>query len=427
MSVVALHEHDTERHEEATTAPLGDGYRFIKTTRGDEEAVELLNSTFDLAAEQGYSDVHMETFDGGRMRVRARTNGALFEHGVADKKTAKQIEDKIRMMTKMPLNDRETPQDGRFSLWTGGRYVDVRTSLVPTRDGVSIVCRLLDQRNATRSLADLEMTPPVRAAYDAALARNEGLFLLTGPTGSGKTSTLYTCLNAVNSMEKKLITIEDPVEYRLRYAQQFEVSDKRPFAKLLRASLRQDPEIVLVGEIRDAETAGIAVQASLTGHLVLSTLHTNDAAGAVVRLADLGVDAYTLGTSLLAIVAQRLLNRVCPHCAVRKEFTASDRRWLDQIGYDRALSFAERSEDGCPDCNGKGFKGRVPIMEMIVGSGALRTAIEEGDKRAIEAEARKQPQFRSLVFAALDASAKGRAPYRDAVALATHDTGAANE
>lgn len=399
-----------------------DGFRFIKTGRGDIEAVEMLNHLFDEAAERGYSDVHLETFEGGKMRVRIRNNGTLYEHHIADEKVAKQSEDKIRMMCKMTLNDRDSPQDGRFSLWTGGRYVDVRTSLVPTRDGVSIVCRLLDQRNANRQLSDLDMPAAVRAAYEMALTRNEGLFLMTGPTGSGKTSTLYACLNEVNTIEKKLITIEDPVEYRLKYAQQFEVSEHRPFGKLLRSSLRQDPEVVLVGEIRDSETAGIAVQASLTGHLVLSTLHTNDAAGAVVRMADLGVDAYTLGTSLLAIVAQRLLNRNCPDCRVEKALSDVDKHWLEQVGYDREWHFFERSEHGCPTCGGKGVKGRVPVMEMIVGSSALRAAIEEGDKRGIEAEAKRQPQFRTLVFAALDASALGASPFREAVALATLDT-----
>jgi type II secretory ATPase GspE/PulE/Tfp pilus assembly ATPase PilB-like protein len=399
-------------------APVNlDGLRFIKTNRGDDKAVALLNGLFEEAAGEGISDVHFETRDDARMRVRVRNNGVLAERTVVEPQEAKFIEDKIRMMTKMTLNERDSPQDGRFSLFVAGRFIDVRTSLVPTRDGCSIVCRLLDQRNAVRRLDDMQLPDAVRQAYAEAITRSEGLILLTGPTGSGKTSTLYACLNELNTMERKIVTIEDPVEYRLPLAQQFEVSEQRPFAKLLRSSLRQDPEVVLVGEIRDAETAGIAVQASLTGHLVLSTLHTNDAAGAAVRMTDLGVDAYTLGTSILALVSQRLVSKLCPHCARPYALEEVERERLQRMGYDRDWRFHERHPDGCDQCRGRGIVGRMPVVEMIVGSSAVRAAIEHGAKRDIEAEARKQPQFRPLVFAGLDACADGRAPFREVMLL----------
>lgn len=409
----------------SVATPIGgklDGLRFIRTNRGDEAAVEMLNAIFDEAADRVYSDVHFETRDDKSMRIRVRANGSLFEHTIIDGREGKFVEDKIRMMTKMSLNDRDKPQDGRFSLFVAGRYVDVRTSLVPTRDGVSIVCRLLDQRNAVRSLDEIEMSPEVRRAYATAMGRSEGLLLLTGPTGSGKTSTLYACLNAVNTMERKIVTIEDPVEYRLPLAQQFEVSEQRPFAKLLRSSLRQDPEVVLVGEIRDPETAGIAVQASLTGHLVLSTLHTNDAAGAAVRMTDLGVDAYTLGSSLLALVSQRLLSRLCPECSQPVELDNGDRRWLARAGYDRAPAFYSRHVRGCDHCSNRGIVGRVPIIEMIIGTSALRAAIETGAKRDIEAEAKHQAQYRPLVLAGLDACAARMVPFSEVIAMSSIDT-----
>ncbi|RMD68841.1 MAG: type II/IV secretion system protein [Gammaproteobacteria bacterium] len=322
------------------------------------------------------------------------------------------MEAKIRMKAKLPLSERRAPLDGRFHIEAEGRMVDMRLSIVPTRTGQSIVCRLLDQANAGRRLDEIDMTPAARKVMDDILAHPNGLFLVTGPTGSGKTTTLYAALNEVNTPERKVITVEDPVEYRLRRGCQINVDETNTFARALRAILRQDPDVILVGEIRDAETARIAVQAAMTGHLVLSTLHANDAATSITRLADLGVDPFTLGVALRAVSAQRLVRRLCT-CAVPVPPGPDEALWLERFGIQGDLFYVPA---GCERC-GDGFAGRIPVIEMIAVDPPVRAAIDQGDVQAIRKAAMAQPQFETLAQAGARLAREGKTTLAEAIRI----------
>jgi type II secretory ATPase GspE/PulE/Tfp pilus assembly ATPase PilB-like protein len=394
--------------------------QFISTGARDEEAVELLNRIFVQAARRGASDVHFEDGDEGCL-VRLRLNGRLEELTRIESRVAASMEAKIRMKAKMPLSERRVPLDGRLFVGVDGRMVDVRVSVLPIRTGQSIVCRILDQANAARRLADIDMTAAVRRAIEAAIAEPDGLVLVTGPTGSGKTSTLYAMLNALNGVERKCVTVEDPVEYRLPLACQVNVGPGLGFAEALRAILRQDPDVILVGEVRDAETARIALSAAMTGHLVLSTLHANDAASTLTRLVDLGLDPFTLGTAVRAVIAQRLLRKLCT-CAVREAPGEPERAWLDRHGLFEAPE-GYRRPAGCPACGGSGQAGRVAVMEVIVADRPVRRAVDANDRRAIARAARDQPQYETLAQAGARLAAGGLTTLAEAMRAASEQDG----
>ena len=290
---------------------------FLSTAKGkDENIVAYLNKLFLYALESGGSDIHFEATDSG-WNVRLRRSGVLEEIGSTSNENGKMMTQKIRAKARMEAMNRGQSMDGRFSLvWrnvvdndgvTKTLSADVRVSVMPTERGQSVVCRVLDQRNATRDFRTIKMPEDVRSSIRTLIEEPDGLFLVTGPTGSGKTSTLYSILGELNTPQRKILTIEDPVEYKVPGLQQVPVGTNNTFPDALRAALRQDPDVILVGEIRDAETARVAVQAASTGHLVLSTLHTNDAPSSIMRMIDLGVDAFTLGTCLRGVLAQRLV------------------------------------------------------------------------------------------------------------------------
>lgn len=380
---------------------------FISTSRADGRAVDLLNRIFIDAANIGASDVHIEDQDGGTCRIRFRTGGDLQEIDVIDKATAREVDAKIRSKCRMSLSEHMNSLDGRLFLEIEDSVVDIRVSIVPTRTGQSIACRLLDQRNAARSINDITMTADVRASILQILGEPDGLILMTGPTGSGKTSTLYAMLNRLNGIESKIVTIEDPVEYRLQGAQQININDHLTFARALRSVLRQDPDVILVGEIRDAETAAIAVQSSLTGHLVLSTLHANDCATTITRLIDLGVDPFTLGSTLRCVISQRLLRRLCPVCRIEYRPADSDLAWLEEVAPDlRDETFWHTNHDGCDQCT-RGYQGRVPVLEMMTGDAAVKTATLTNNREKITAAATRQPQYQTLLRAGIEAARNG--------------------
>ncbi len=324
--------------------------------------IRLINAMLGEAIKEGASDIHIETFERS-LSIRFRVDGVLREVLQPQRRLAALLVSRIKVMARLDIAEKRVPQDGRISLRLGGRAIDVRVSTLPVNHGERVVLRLLDKNSVRLDLSSLGMAGELRAQMEQLLAQPHGILLVTGPTGAGKSTTLYAALSELNSKERNILTVEDPVEYDLPGIGQTQVNSKvdMTFARGLRAILRQDPDVVMVGEIRDAETAAIAVQASLTGHLVLSTLHTNSAAGAVTRLRDMGVEPFLLATSLTGVLAQRLVRLLCTHC--RRPEVMEDRRVVYR-------------PVGCEHCNFTGYRGRTAIYELLKVDDTLRSAIQ---------------------------------------------------
>ncbi len=346
----------------------------------DDEApaIRLINGLIAEAARLKASDIHIEPFETALL-VRMRIDGELKELHRLPPGIAARLTSRIKVMARLDIAERRLPQDGRMELALGGKRLDVRVSTLPARGGERVVLRLLDKDNAGIDLAGLGMPPAIDAGFRAALAQPNGLVLVTGPTGSGKTTTLYAGLKLLNDGSRNILTVEDPVEYALDGLGQTQVNPKvgLSFAAGLRAILRQDPDVVMVGEIRDAETAAIAVQAALTGHLVLSSLHTNDAASAITRLRDFGIEPFLIAATLRAVVAQRLVRRLCPACRVAAPADA---------GAAAALGLPAGSTvwqaPGCGACHHTGWQGRVGLYDLIRMTDRLAAGINAGGTAA---------------------------------------------
>jgi type IV pilus assembly protein PilB len=336
---------------------------------------KLLNMVLLLAIKDHASDVHFEPFE-DEFRIRIKADGVLFEMVPPPRHLAFAITTRIKVMANLDIAERRLPQDGRIELTVGGHPVDLRVSVLPTLFGESVVMRVLDRSVVSLSLGKVGMDPPTLKSFRQVIDRPNGIVLVTGPTGSGKTTTLYSALSELNNIEDKLITTEDPVEYDIDGIVQIPVDPDIgvTFASCLRAILRQDPDIILVGEIRDLETAQIAVQASLTGHLVFSTLHTNDAPSSITRMKDMGIPTFLITACVEAILAQRLVRRVCAQC--REETKVSDEQ-LAEIGLERAKLGDKRfyRGKGCDVCNNTGYKGRVGLFELLIMNDSLRDMI----------------------------------------------------
>lgn len=337
----------------------------------DAPVIRLINGVIAEAVRLGASDIHMETFE-SRLLVRLRVDGVLREALSLNPRMAPLLVSRIKVMARLDIAEKRVPQDGRIALVLGGRNLDVRVSTLPSRGGERVVMRVLDRDRTGVDLDTLGMAPDARAAFEAALSDPHGVILVTGPTGSGKTTSLYAALSCLNDGQKNILTVEDPVEYAVEGIGQTQVNTRvgMTFAAGLRAILRQDPDVVMVGEIRDAETASIAVQASLTGHLVLSTVHTNDAAGAITRLRDMGVESFLLASSVRLIVAQRLVRRLCGHCAQEQTLDAVTAARIGANAGSRHFRPV-----GCSDCNQTGYVGRQGVYEVIRIDDALRRLI----------------------------------------------------
>jgi MSHA biogenesis protein MshE len=313
-------------------------------------------------------------------------------------------------MAGLDISERRLPQDGRFNIKLKNKTMDVRFSTMPTQYGEAVVMRLLDHAEGVKKLDQIGLTPLVRARLEKAIHRPHGLLLVTGPTGSGKTTTLYAALTELNSPEVKIITVEDPVEYRLPRINQVQVNPKigLDFARVLRSTLRQDPDIILVGEIRDAETAEIALRAAITGHLVMSTLHTNDAVSTAIRLIDMGVEGFLVASAVHAIVAQRLVRRICDKCAADHQPDAGESAWLlNTAGAERASALHFKQGKGCPACGRTGYKGRVAVHELLEITEPLADALRNEDYVAFKTLANQQEGFVPLVDSALALAAEG--------------------
>ncbi len=336
--------------------------------------IRLVNVILTQAIRRKSSDIHIEPYE-KEIKVRFRIDGVLYEIFSLPKRFHAHIVSRLKVMSNLDIAEKRVPQDGRMKIKSADRTVDVRVSIIPMAFGERIVLRLLDKGISLLGLGEMGLTPKGLAIFERLLGKSNGIILVTGPTGSGKSTTLYATLNKINSPDKNIITIEDPIEYQLKGVGQIQVNPKTDltFARGLRSILRHDPDVIMVGEIRDLETVEIAIQASLTGHLVFSTLHTNDAAGALTRLVDMGVEPFLISSSLQAVVAQRLVRTICPDC---KEPSDVDPAWAADLGIEPGQRLFRGK--GCPSCMGSGYRGRSGIFEILEVDNRIRRLLTSG-------------------------------------------------
>jgi type IV pilus assembly protein PilB len=363
---------------------------------GDAPIIKLVHLIIQQAVNQRASDIHIEPF-ADRVRVRYRIDGACMEKESPPRRLLGSIVSRIKIMASIDIAEKRRPQDGRIKINVGSKEVDLRVSILPTNHGQSVVMRILDRDNIKVSLRDMGFSEDDWKRYQNLIKRPNGILLVTGPTGSGKTTTLYASLNELNRPDVKIITAEDPVEYYLPGINQCEVKAKigMTFARIIRAMLRQNPNILLVGEIRDEETANTAIQASLTGHLVFSTLHTNDAPSAITRLVDIGVQPFLVASSVNGIMAQRLVRKVCPKCRQRYEPSATT---LQSLGLKPEL--AKKANfmrgKGCAHCSKTGYRGRMAVFELMVMSSAIRELCFKGEPTQVIRKLARRQGMRTL-------------------------------
>ncbi len=364
--------------------------------------VRMLQSMFEDAVQIGASDIHVEP-DESVLRIRQRVDGILQEHIVNETRIAPALVLRLKLMAGLDISEKRLPQDGRFSLRVNDRNIDVRMSTMPIQHGESAVMRLLDQTGGLRNMDQLGMPDAMRARVEALVQRPHGMILVTGPTGSGKTTTLYAALQLLNTSENKIITVEDPVEYRVPRLNQIQVYAEigRTFGRVLRSALRHDPDIILIGEMRDEETAEIGIRAAMTGHMVLSTLHTNDALSTVNRLLDMGIKSYLLASSLHAILAQRLVRRICLSCIQPAQPDARESIWLKSFKDMPMDMNAFRKGAGCAHCNQTGYSGRIGVYELLEFHRELSDTLAHADGAEFFRVARQAEGFEPLERVAL--------------------------
>lgn len=382
--------------------------------------VRLLQTIFEDALQVKASDIHIEP-DEKVLRIRMRIDGILNEQVMNEKRIVAALVSRLKLMSGLNISEKRLPQDGRFHIKVKNHSIDVRLSTMPTQHGESVVMRLLDQNSGILNLDELGMNEAVLNRFRKSIHHPHGLVLLTGPTGSGKTTTLYAALSELNNSQKKIITAEDPVEYRLERISQVQINNKidLTFAKVLRTALRQDPDIILIGEMRDAETANIAIRSAMTGHMVLSTLHTNDAISSVYRLQDMGIEGYLIATSLQAIVAQRLIRKICNDCKTEHHPDEHETSWLQSVASEHLSSSTHFFKGtGCHLCNNTGYKGRKGVHEILEINEQLADAFRQGDAREFVQKARHAPGYIPLIKNALDLAKQGITTIEEVLKLA---------
>ncbi len=352
----------------------GEGYDLLGQKSSDSPVIRMLNAILLEAIQQGASDIHFEPLESS-LSVRYRIDGVLQLRHIPSKEYQSQLLARIKVMSRLDIAEQRLPQDGRIKLRLGARQIDFRVSTIPVVYGERIVLRILDKSNIMLGLNKIGMRPAILEKFKNLISLSEGIVLVTGPTGSGKTTTLYSALAEINSSHTNIMTIEDPVEYKLQAMAQIAVNPKinLTFSTGLRHILRQDPDVIMIGEIRDRETAEIAIQAALTGHLVLTTLHTNDAPSALTRLVDMGIEPYLLSSSVIGVLAQRLVRQICPKCKTGYQPTEVE---LQNLRIDDPIDTLYYGK-GCPDCYETGYKGRLGIYELMGMSGPLRRKLVE--------------------------------------------------
>ena len=399
---------------------IGDLLGLGNVTTEDAPVVRLLSSMFEQALRKRASDIHIEPQE-RNLRIRFRIDGLLHVQTEADGKIAGAVALRLKLMSGLDISEKRLPQDGRFHVKLKNSAVDVRISTLPTQHGESVVMRLLNQSAGLLSLDNLGLPDAVAQALARTLKRPSGMVVVTGPTGSGKTTTLYAALNALNDTERKIITVEDPIEYRLPGLNQVQVMDKidLSFARVLRSALRQDPDVILIGEMRDQTTAEIGLRAALTGHLVLSTLHTNDALSTPLRLVDMGVPRYMVALSLHLVLAQRLVRTVCGHCTVAQDPDVHHLAWLqhtlgDELD-DVLAARPWRHGRGCSECNDTGYQGRTGVYEFIEMTHELVEAMNHSDPTRFTQVGRQQMAGRTLRRDAVRLAIAGRTSLDEAM------------
>lgn len=375
----------------------------------DAPVVKLLQSLFQDAVQIRASDIHIEP-DEFVLRIRQRIDGVLQEQIVKERRIAPALVLRLKLMAGLDISEKRLPQDGRFSLKVKEKKFDVRLSTMPIEYGESVVMRLLDQSEGAADLDKVGMADEMLAQFRRLIHMPHGLILVTGPTGSGKTTTLYGALQELNEVGKKIITVEDPVEYRLSRINQVQVKPKigLTFARVLRAALRQDPDILLVGEIRDQETAEIALRAAMTGHMVLSTLHTNDAVSSAMRLVDMGAEGFLAATAIRAVLAQRLVRRLCDNCCIEYQPNRSEISWIRHLmGARMPGEIQLKAASGCHRCNNTGYRGRIGVFELLVLNDDMADALRRSSTADFVKAARQSRGYRPLVISALEEAFKG--------------------
>lgn len=395
-------------NEELTESDIDLGALLADADVADAPVVKLLASLFEDAIQIKASDIHIEP-DEKVLRIRQRVDGVLQEHTMDEVRIAPALVLRLKLMAGLDISEKRLPQDGRFSVKIKDHNIDVRLSTMPVQYGESVVMRLLDQTDGTLDLNLIGMPAPMLERFENIIRRPHGMILVTGPTGSGKTTTLYAALQQLNVPEKKIITVEDPVEYKLARINQVQVNSGigLNFSTVLRSALRQDPDIVLIGEMRDEETAEIALRAAMTGHLVLSTLHTNDAVSTVNRLMDIGIKSYLLASALHAILAQRLVRRVCESCAQAAELSDQQRGWLNSFVNEEKFNVTFKQGIGCAHCNYTGYQGRIGVYELLEFDKELSNALAHEETGEFIKKAENSRHFRPLNMVALQYAVEG--------------------
>ncbi len=391
----------------------------LQTEMTDAPVAKLLQSIFEDAVQVGASDIHIEP-DQQVIRVRQRVDGVLHEQVMKETQIAPAVVVRLKLMCGLNISEKRLPQDGRFHVIVNNREIDVRLSTMPVQHGESVVMRLLDQTRGALELEHLGMPPDILRRFRKNFHLPNGMILVTGPTGSGKTTTLYAALAELNVRESKIITVEDPVEYRLDRINQVQVNPRigLKFSNVLRSAMRQDPDIIMVGEMRDAETVEIGVAAAMTGHLVLSTLHTNDTISTATRLMDMGVEGYMLATTLRTIIAQRLVRRVCQSCGEDYTPNAFEAGWLrDSLGFDPA-QYRYRKGRGCKQCGETGYHGRMGVYELLDMNAELAEKLRHDDTQGFVEAAARAPGYEPLVMVAHEHAANGQTTIEEMLRLA---------
>ncbi|MBC3766107.1 Flp pilus assembly complex ATPase component TadA [Neptunicella marina] len=384
-------------------------FDFMSGVSGEEDTAvaRLLQSIFEEAVQMKASDIHIEP-DEGMLRIRQRIDGILQENVIKEHNIANALVLRLKLMSRLDISERRMPQDGRTHISVKGHRIDVRISTMPVQHGESVVMRLLDQSAGLLTLEQAGMPAAMVRRFSLMLGRPHGMILVTGPTGSGKTTTLYSALARLNQPGVKIITVEDPVEYRLPRISQVQVNSQigLDFSSVLRTTLRQDPDIIMVGEMRDTETVEIGLRGALTGHLVLSTLHTNDAISSAIRLIDMGAPGYLVASSLRAIVAQRLIRKICVDCKQDYQPSADEVFWLNNVKAG-AGHLAYKHGRGCQKCHHTGYSGRVGVFELLEMTESMMNALKNSDTVAFSQAAKESPGYASLAEAALEYAKQG--------------------
>ncbi|WP_300176761.1 GspE/PulE family protein [uncultured Aliivibrio sp.] len=421
--IASFAEQLDSEHQESDDFNFG----ILDSDNDEVTVVKLINSLFEDAIQIGASDIHIEP-DDQILRLRQRIDGVLHETLLSEVNIAPALVLRLKLMANLDISEKRLPQDGRFNIKSRGQSVDIRLSTMPVQYGEAVVMRLLNQTTGIRSLEYSGIPDHLLVRLRKQLSRLHGMILVTGPTGSGKTTTLYGALSELNQPSKKIITAEDPVEYRLPRVNQVQVNSKidLTFSKILRTFLRQDPDIILIGEMRDQETVEIGLRAALTGHLVLSTLHTNDAVDSALRMMDMGAPGYLVASAVRAVLAQRLVRKICTECSTPDPLDDSRLQWV-QTRFPNQVSVPFRKGSGCQSCNLTGYSGRIGVFELLELDQPMMDALRGNNAVEFAQKARENPDYKPLLASAMELAMSGTISLSEVMVLGEGDNAASHQ